>query len=708
MAKAVRSAAKIAEEVGQRRDPASGPPVSQDPGRAARILLVDDNRANLIALEAVLDPLGHELVKCSSGEEALRLLLSIDFALILLDVQMPGLDGFKTAQLIKERPKTRDVPIIFITALSRDSSHVFRGYSHGAVDYLLKPFDPDILRSKVSVFVELYQQKEKIQAQALLLREQERHALEKKAEERIRALVDAMPLCVWAVGAKGEAYYCNAVWTDFSGLDNAHSRWFGIEAAHEDDLQKVERSIENAFCNGTLLETEVRLKRAKDGVYRWHLLRAVPELDAFGKVAGWIATATDIEEHKRGEDARIKLLAQEKEARSEAETANRMKDEFLATVSHELRTPLTAILGWTRIIRGGKLDAARFIRGLDVIERNGRAQAAIIDDILDVSRIIAGKLRLELDAIDLAAVVQAAMDTVRPAAEAKGILLEWKSDLPDKRFTGDPDRLQQIVWNLLSNAIKFTPKGGRVAITTSQIESHVEIRVSDSGQGIAPEFLPHVFDRFRQADGTSTRRHGGLGLGLAIVRHLVELHGGTVHADSKGDGQGSEFTVCLPVRAVQVPARETDRSTPAPALTPSIDLPLLGVSVLAVDDEADARELIATVLEQAGARAITVSTAEEALDVLTRDRPDVLLSDIGIPGSDGYSLMRRVRDLPTEMGGSIPAAALTAYSRAEDARRAFEAGFQRHVSKPVEPDVLVSQVAALAGRPGPRRRATDT
>jgi CheY-like chemotaxis protein len=384
-----------------------------------------------------------------------------------------------------------------------------------------------------------------------------------------------------------------------------------------------------------------------------------------------------------------------------------MKDEFLATVSHELRTPLTAILGWTRIIRGGKLDAARFMRGLDVIERNGRAQAAIIDDILDVSRIIAGKLRLELDAIDLAAVVQAAMDTVRPAAEAKGILLEWKSDLPDKRFTGDPDRLQQIVWNLLSNAIKFTPKGGRVGITTSQIDSHVEIHVSDTGQGIAPDFLAHVFDRFRQADGTSTRRHGGLGLGLAIVRHLVELHGGTVHADSKGDGQGSEFTVRLPVRAVQVPARETDRSTPPPAMTPSIDLPLLGVSVLAVDDEADARELIATVLEQAGARTITVATAEEALDVLTRDRPDVLLSDIGIPGSDGYSLMRRVRDLPAELGGGIPAAALTAYSRAEDARRAFEAGFQRHVSKPVEPEMLVSQVAALAGRPGPRRRATD-
>jgi len=672
-----------------------------------RILIVDDNRANLIALEAVLEPLGHQLVPCSSGEEALRLLLSGDFALILMDVQMPGLDGFKTAQLIKERPKSRDVPIIFITALSRDSSHMFRGYSQGAVDYLLKPFDPDILRSKVSVFVELFLQKEKIKEQAALLRERERQAHEKRTEERIRWLVDAMPLCVWATAATGEAYYCNAVWSDFSGLDTAHSAFFGIEAAHPDDVPNVRRAIDEAFLAGTLLETEVRLKRASDGVYRWHLLRAVPERDNHDEVKGWIATATDIEEHKRGEAVRIHLLEKEKDARAEAEAANRMKDEFLATVSHELRTPLTAILGWARIIRGGKLDPAKFLRGLDVIERNGRAQAAIIDDILDVSRIIIGKLRLELDAIDLPAIVQAAMDTVRPAVEAKGIRLEWKSDLPDKRFTGDPDRLQQIVWNLLSNAIKFTPKGGQVVIATSQIDSHIEIRVADTGQGIPSAFLPHVFDRFRQEDGTSTRRHGGLGLGLAIVRHLVELHGGTVHVESPGDGLGSTFTVRLPVHAVQVAPRAHKTSTPAPSIAVSDDQPLAGLSVLVVDDEADARELIATVLEQAGARAITVATTEEALEALTRERPNAILSDIGIPGTDGYSLMRRVRDLPAEQGGDTPAAALTAYSRVEDTRRAFEAGFQRHVSKPVEPDVLVAQVAALAGRPRPRRRATE-
>jgi signal transduction histidine kinase/DNA-binding response OmpR family regulator len=665
----------------------------------ARILVVDDHPANLVALEAVLEPLGHEIVRCSSGEEALRELLAREFALILLDVQMPGMDGFKTAQLIKSRPKCREVPIIFITALSRDSAHVFRGYSHGAVDYLLKPFDGDILRSKVSVFVELFLQKEKIRQQAEQLRERDREAAEKRTQERIHRLFDAMPLCVWGATLTGESYYCSKVWTSYSGLEARASNCFGIDAVHPTDAARASAAIDEALKSGLPLETEVRFRRASDDVYRWHLLRAVPDHDEAGVVNGWIGTAIDIEEHKRSEQARIDLLAQERESRAEAQAANRMKDEFLATVSHELRTPLTAILGWTRIIRGGKLDPARFIRGLDVIERNGRAQAAIIDDILDVSRIITGKLRLELDAIDLPPMVQAAIDTVRPAADAKNIRIEWISELPNQRYSGDPDRLQQIVWNLLSNAIKFTPKDGHVEIFTAQVNSHLEIRVTDSGQGIDRAFLPHVFDRFRQADGTSTRRHGGLGLGLAIVRHLVELHGGTVEVDSPGEGLGASFTVRLPVRAVQVPARAPPDNAPSKSVAELKNQPLTGLRVLVVDDEPDARELIATVLEQAGARAITAGNAVSALEILVRERPDVLLSDIGMSGSDGYSLIREVRALPAEQGGSIPSAALTAYSRAEDARHAIEAGFQRHVAKPVEPEALVAQVAALAGRP---------
>jgi PAS domain S-box-containing protein len=665
----------------------------------ASILVVDDHPANLVALEAVLEPLGHELVRCSSGEEALRYVLTRDFALILLDVQMPGLDGFKTAQLIKNRQKSRDIPIIFITALSRDSSHVFRGYSHGAVDYLLKPFDPDILRSKVSVFVELFLQKAKIKEQAALLREREREAHEKVMQERVRRLVDAMPLCVWATGTNGEVFYCNEVWTSYAGLGAVDSGYFGIGAAHPDDAERVREAILEAFRTGSLLETEVRLRRASDGAHRWHLLRAVPETDESGLVTGWIATATDIEEHKRSQEARGRLLAREKEAREEAQAANRMKDEFLATVSHELRTPLTAMLGWARIIKSGQLPPAKLAHGLDVIERNGRAQAGIIDDILDVSRIITGKLRLEIDAVDLAVVVQAAMDTVRPAADAKSIHIELNVDPSIRRFSGDQDRLQQVVWNLLSNAIKFTPKGGRVEVVSAYVDSHVEISVTDTGQGISADFLPHVFDRFRQADGTSTRRHGGLGLGLAIVRHLVELHGGTVHVESDGESRGTRFTVSLPVTQGQLPARATRADTvPPPAFADGDKRVLAGLLVLAVDDELDARELIATVLENAGARVVAVATAEEALLAISNDCPDVLLSDIGMPPIDGYSLIRKIRDLPADQGGRIPAAALTAYSRAEDARRAFEAGFERHVPKPVEPDVLVAQVAALAGR----------
>jgi PAS domain S-box-containing protein len=663
-----------------------------------RVLVVDDHPSNLVALEAVLEPLNLELVMCSSGEDALRQLLNSDFALILLDVQMPGLDGFKTAQLIKERPKSQDVPIIFITALSRDTNHVFRGYANGAVDYLLKPFDPDILRSKVAVFVQLFRQREMIRFQEAELRARERAEEERKAEERIRALVDAMPLCVWAADADGKPYYCNQIWKSYSGLSAEQSVHFGLDAVHPEDADPLRRAIDEAFRCGQELEIEVRFLRVSDGHYRWHLLRAVPE-KAHGKsLLGWIATATDIEQRKRDEEARNRLLAQEQQAREEAQAANRMKDEFLATVSHELRTPLTAILGWIRIMRSGKLDPVKFARATDVIERNGRAQAAIIDDILDVSRIITGKLRLELDAIDIAALVQAALDSIRPAAEAKEISVDWISELPERRVSGDPDRLQQVVWNLLSNAIKFTPCGGKVQVRSRQVASRVEICVSDSGQGIEPEFLPHVFDRFRQADGTSTRRHGGLGLGLAIVRHLVELHGGTVQAESAGAGKGATFTVSLPVRAVQ-PAPVIERSSLLTRPPGDIGQPsLAGLSVLVVDDEADARELIATVLEQAGARAITAASVDEALVRVVRDRPDVLLTDIGMPGADGYTLLQKIRELAPEQGGSIPAAALTAYSRIEDARRAFAAGFLRHVAKPVEPAFLVAQVAALAGR----------
>jgi CheY-like chemotaxis protein len=389
-----------------------------------------------------------------------------------------------------------------------------------------------------------------------------------------------------------------------------------------------------------------------------------------------------------------RLYEAERQARAEAEVASRSKDEFLAILSHELRTPLQAILGWTRLLRSGKLDEAGNIHALETIDRNARAQAQLIGDILDVSRIITGRLRLDGRPVELAMVVDAAVDAVRASADAKGIHLQTLLDPDAGPVLGDPDRLQQVALNLLSNAIKFTPDGGQVELHLERTEDRARITVSDTGKGISPAFLPHVFERFTQADTSSTRSHSGLGLGLAIVRHLVELHGGTIKAESAGEGQGARFTVELPLlpdAPVQqaAPRVETPRACAAPTLD--------GVHVLVVDDEQDTLELLGTALGQSGARVTTAGSAAEALLAMARDFPDVLISDIAMPGEDGYALIERVRR--EERGRQLPAIALTAYAGAEDRARALLAGYQQHMAKPVEPNELVVAVSALADCP---------
>lgn len=384
-----------------------------------------------------------------------------------------------------------------------------------------------------------------------------------------------------------------------------------------------------------------------------------------------------------------------------AQEANRLKDEFLATVSHELRTPLTAILGWASMLRTNSLEQASVQQALETIERNAKNQKQIIEDLLDVSRIITGKLRLEISPVKLAPLIEAAVEAVRPAVEAKGVRLQRVLDTGVGHVSGDPARLQQVVWNLLSNAIKFTPRGGRIQIRLERINAHAEIAVSDTGQGINHKFLPFVFDRFRQADSTTTRKHGGLGLGLAIVRHLVELHGGTVRAESAGEGQGSTFTVALPLIPVSPKAVTEERAHPAFTDSQlSFECPekLDGLKILAVDDEEDTRELLRTVLTGCGAQVTTVGSVQEALEQLEQSIPDVLISDIGMPEEDGYELIRRIRELPAERGGNVPAVALTAYARAEDRLRALRFGYQMHVPKPVELAELVTVVASLAQR----------
>ena len=391
-------------------------------------------------------------------------------------------------------------------------------------------------------------------------------------------------------------------------------------------------------------------------------------------------------------------------ARVEAERAGRIKDEFLATLSHELRTPLNAILGWSQIIRRSNCDAADVEEGIEVIERNARVQTQIIEDLLDMSRIISGKMRLDVQPINLSDVIRAAAETIGPAANAKEIRVQLVLDPRAATLSGDPNRLQQVFWNLLSNSIKFSPKGGRVQVLLERIDSHLEVSIIDSGDGIEPAFLPHVFDRFTQADAATTRSHGGLGLGLAIVKQLVELHGGTVMAKSPGRGQGSTFVVLLPLTPIHpdpqpVPQR---RHPTADAMTSSAEscVQIAGVRVLVVDDEPDARALLRRVLEDCDAIVSAAPSVERAMAVLQTERPDVLISDIGMPGEDGYSLIRRVRRLASDAGGSIPAIALTAYASSEDRVQSVLAGFQHHLAKPVEPAELVAMVASLVPRRG--------
>jgi PAS domain S-box-containing protein len=412
-----------------------------------------------------------------------------------------------------------------------------------------------------------------------------------------------------------------------------------------------------------------------------------------------IGAVSDITERRQIEVERARLLQAERDARREAERANQIKDEFLATVSHELRTPLNAMLGWSHILARRGDDPAMLKEGLSVIGRNARAQAQLIADLLDMSRIVSGKLRLETQSVDLHDVVRAAVETVGPAAQAKGIRIRVALEPRIGPVQGDPQRLQQVVWNLLSNAVKFTQRQGEVEVVVTREADAAQIRVWDTGQGIAAELLPHVFDRFRQADSSTTRRHGGLGLGLSIVKQLVELHGGVVRADSPGVDCGSTFLIQLPLLDAEAEQPEEPVAAPTSAGAPSAaepQLTLAGVTVLAVDDEPDALSVVRRLLEDRQARVLTACSADEALTLIAAKHPDVLLSDIGMPDVDGYELIRRIR--ASEAGAYLPALALTAYARTEDQVRALRAGYQAHVAKPLQPAELVEKVALLAGR----------
>jgi signal transduction histidine kinase/CheY-like chemotaxis protein len=407
----------------------------------------------------------------------------------------------------------------------------------------------------------------------------------------------------------------------------------------------------------------------------------------------------EIAVRKQAEEERARLLIREQTARAEAEAANRNKDEFLATLSHELRTPLTAILGWSHLLRSKKLDDADINRAIDTIERNAKSQSQLIDDLLDVSRIITGKLQIDRAPVALANVIEAAYDAVRPAAEAKEIHFDFSVEPARSLVMGDQNRLQQVFWNLFSNAVKFTPHGGEVKVAATINNGSVRVSVTDTGIGISDEFLPFIFDRFRQADGSTTREHGGLGLGLAIVRHLMGLHQGTVEVESEGRGRGSTFTIMLPTAASDVVARSAAAHTvvyDSGALQSfSSAEALQGLRILVVDDEADARDLLMTILKRCGSDVRCSESASDAMQTFSEWNPDILVSDIGMPNEDGYSFIKRVRQLKSDRAQKIPAVALTAYATDEDRLRALEAGFHTHVPKPIEPENFVSSIASV-------------
>ncbi|MBD6618636.1 response regulator [Komarekiella sp. 'clone 1'] len=710
---------------------------------SARIILADDNADMRDYVRRLLSQ-QYEVVAVSDGVAALSAIHQQVPDLVLTDVMMPNLDGFGLLQAIRSDPQIREVPIIMLSARAGKEARI-EGLAAGADDYLIKPFSARELLARVEATLKLAQlRREATQREQALRLEAE------TAKQQVETVLSSIRDGFYALDRNWNFTYVNDRYCKMVGMQREEileqNVWELFPSAVDTDAYVQ-------FHRAITEQTPLQFEYFYAPWNCWHDHRIYPSS------SGLSVFLADISARKQAELERERLLGAEQQAREEAQAANRIKDEFLAVLSHELRSPLNPILGWSKLLKTGKLDEAKTAQALTVIERNAKLQSELIEDLLDVSRILRGKLSLNVSPIDLVTTIQAAIETVRLAAQAKSIDLRFtildlglnnvdvspkspnsdeqpgnlksqsrlgkfatqgspltldsdsvsdvgasdsltlhygnfclrhatRTQNPKFQISGDSNRIQQVIWNLLSNAVKFTDVGGQVDIRLERLGCFAQISVSDTGKGIRPDFLPYVFDYFRQEDGATTRKFGGLGLGLAIVHHLVELHGGTVQAESPGEGQGTTFTMRLPLMPTSAQTNQDSRLS-----EPALDL--TGIQVLVVDDDADTREFVGFLIEQYKANVITVASAEDALLALANSKPDVLLSDIGMPEVDGYMLVRQVRALPPEQGGKIPAIALTAYAGEIDYQQAILAGFQRHIPKPVDPANLVEAIADL-------------
>ena len=641
-----------------------------------KILVVDDNAPTLYSTCRVLKSAGFEAIGASSGTQA------IEFArqapdLIVLDVDLPDLNGFEICRRLRERPETQRTPVIYLSATFVSQYDKVEGLEAGADGYLTHPVEPPVLIATVKAF----------------LRAREAEVALRQSEAKFRAIFD---LSAHGICLLGE---------DLTILE-ANPALCELLRSSRDELV-------GAKLSQLVPETEsVHLQPLTEGLSERDMFRgtlpvqrgdgSVVQLDIHASIYSQprisLATVIDATERLSIEAEREQLLSSERAARASAEHANRLKDDFLATLSHELRTPLSAIVGWAQLFQMQACSPAEIVDGAHAIERNARIQTQLIADLLDISRITSGKMQLEMHRVMPAELLNAALDSARISAQEKHITVTRDLDPLAGPIVVDPSRIQQVVWNLVNNAVKFTPDGGTVRVTLRQIDSVIEIIVSDTGQGIAAKFLPHIFERFRQEDASTRRGHGGLGLGLSIVKQLVEMHGGTVRGESEGEGRGATFIVRLPINTTSTAAlRSPDKNYPQVSMG---DLSgglanLSGSRILVVEDDDDTRSLIVRILMECDAETIAVASVDEALQIMEPFRPTLLISDIGIPLRDGYDLIHAVRERGISRE-QLPAIALTAFARSEDRDRALGAGFQAHLSKPVDPMLLSKTAAELS------------